>query len=126
MIHSTGVNNSSLKRYVNPDDGLLGENTNGNHWNQPMPARQQVCVHAFIGKLSDGAIATYQTLPWDMRGWHCASGFKGTGNDTHISFEICEDNLTDPVYFGQAYQRGSRVFLHCYAKPTDLNRRSRP
>ena len=26
MVHSTGANNPSLKRYVGPNDGLLGEN----------------------------------------------------------------------------------------------------
>lgn len=85
MVHSTGANNPNLKRYVGPNDGLLGENRYNNHWNQPMD--RKVCVHAFIGKLADGTIATYQTLPWNHRGWHCSSGSKGSGNDTHISFE---------------------------------------
>ena len=58
------------------------------------------CVHAFIGRLADGSIAAYQTLPWTMRGWHCG----GTGNDTHISFEICEDKLADKGYFRATYQ----------------------
>lgn len=97
MVHSTGANNPRLKRYVGPDDGLLGENTNGNHWNKPGLSK---CVHAFIGKLEDGTIATYQVLPWDHRGWHAG----GDANNTHIGFEICEDGLTDPVYFGKVYQ----------------------
>jgi hypothetical protein len=97
MVHSTGANNPRLKRYVGPDDGLLGENVNGNHWNKPGLSK---CVHAFIGKLEDGTIATYQVLPWDHRGWHAG----GDANNTHISFEICEDGLTDPVYFGKVYQ----------------------
>ena len=61
MVHSTGANNPNLKRYVGPDDGLLGKNTNNNHWNK---SDLSVCVHAFIGKLKDGSIATYQVLPW--------------------------------------------------------------
>ncbi len=65
MVHSTGANNPWLKRYVGPDDGLLGKNQYNNHWNQPMD--REVCVHAFIGKLADGTVATYQTLPWDHR-----------------------------------------------------------
>ena len=97
MVHSTGANNPWLKRYVGPDDGLLGKNQYNNHWNQPMD--REVCVHAFIGKLADGTVATYQTLPWDYRGWHCA----GSGNDTHISFEICEDGLTDAAYLDKVY-----------------------
>lgn len=98
MVHSTGANNPNLKRYVGPDDGKLGKNSSNNHWNQPMSSN--VCVHAFIGKLKDGSIATYQTLPWDHRGWHCG----GSANDTHISFEICEDNLKSATYFNKVYK----------------------
>jgi len=100
MLHSTGANNPSLKRYVGPDDGLLGVNVNGNHWNQPKPDEREVCVHAFIGKLADGTIATYQVLPWEMRGWHGG----GNSNNTHIGLEICEDGLTDAEYFKKVYQ----------------------
>ena len=32
----------------------------------------------------------YQTLPWNRRGWHCGSGNKGSGNNTHIGVEMCE------------------------------------
>lgn len=98
MVHSTGANNPNLRRYVGPDDGLLGKNTNNNHWNQKMD--RQVCVHGFIGKLADGSIATYQTLPWDHRGWHAG----GAANNTHIGFEICEDGLTDVAYFNKVYK----------------------
>ena len=97
MVHSSGKNNPRLSRYVGPDDGLLGYNQANNHWNMPGVG---ACVHAFIGKLADGSVATYQTLPWTMRGWHCAR----SGNDTHISFEICEDGLTDPAYFQAVYR----------------------
>jgi N-acetylmuramoyl-L-alanine amidase len=99
MVHSTGANNPTLKRYVGPNDGLLGHNPNGNHWNQDRPDGRDVCVHAFIGKLADGSIATYQTLPWNHRGWHAG----GKANDTHIGFEICEDGLTDRAYFDKVY-----------------------
>lgn len=101
MVHSTGANNPNLKRYVGPDDGLLGENKYGNHWNRPNVGAS---VHAFIGKLNDGSIATYQVLPWNYRAGHCASGKNGSANNTHIAFEICEDGLSDPVYFGKVYQ----------------------
>ncbi|GAA0493196.1 hypothetical protein IRB23M11_01790 [Alkalibacterium sp. m-11] len=84
MVHSTGANNPNLRRYVGPDDGLLGVNQYNNHWNQDRPDGRQVCTHAFIGKLKDGSIATYQTLPWNHRGWHAG----GSANDTHIGFEI--------------------------------------
>lgn len=72
MVHSTGANNPNLKRYVGPDDGLLGVNVNKNYWNQARPeGGQQICVHGFIGKLNDCSVATYQALPWNQRGWHC-------------------------------------------------------
>ena len=100
MVHSTGANNPFLKRYVGPDDGLLGKNQYNNHWNQDKPDGRQVCVHGFIGKLADGSIATYQTLPWNHRGWHAG----GSANDTHIGFEICEDGLTDASYFSAVYK----------------------
>lgn len=100
MVHSTGANNPWLKRYVGPDDGLLGKNQYNNHWNTYHPGGREVCVHAFIGKLADGTIATYQTLPWNHRGWHAG----GSANNTHIGFEICEDGLTDSTYFKKVYQ----------------------
>lgn len=96
MVHSTGAANPWLRRYVAPDDGRLGE-PSSRHWNQ---SGVGACVHAMIGKLADGSVAVYQTLPWTMRGWHCGR----SGNDTHISFEICEDGLTDEGYFQATYQ----------------------
>ena len=100
MLHSTAANNPRLSRYVGPDDGKLGVNKYNNHWNQYRPGGRQVCVHAFIGKLADGSIATYQTLPWDHLGWHAG----GTANNTHIGFEICEDDTNDADYFGKVYK----------------------
>lgn len=111
MVHSTGANNPMLRRYVQPvastpgKDKLLwklGVNRNRNHWNRQ---NLDVCVHGFIGKLDDGSVAAVQTLPWNYRGWHAGTGTSGkSANDTHISFEMCEDGLTDPVYFQRAYQ----------------------
>ena len=107
MVHSTAANNPTLKRYVGPDDGKLGYNIYKNHWNQKMS--RNVCVHAFIGKLKDGSIATYQVLPWDHRGWHCYFGANGSGNDTHISFEICEDDTNGADYFKKVYQEAAEL-----------------
>lgn len=106
MLHSTGAPNTKLSRYVGPDDGRLGKNPYGNHWNQPKPDGRSVCVHAFIGTLPNGSIATYQTLPWTMQAWHCA----GAGNRTHIGVEICEDNLADTVYFAKVYREAVELF----------------
>ncbi len=108
MVHSTGADNPWLKRYVGPDDGLLGKNQYNNHWNQDKPGGRQVCVHAFIGKLADGSIATYQTLPWNHRGWHAG----GDANNTHIGFEICEDGLTDASYFSAVYKEAVELCVH--------------
>lgn len=96
MVHSTGANNPWLRRYLAPDDGQLGT-PSPRHWNQ---GGVGACVHAMIGKAADSSVCTYQTLPWNMRGWHCGR----SGNDTHIAFEICEDGLTDEGYFRATYQ----------------------
>lgn len=111
MVHSTGADNPNLKRYVQPLKGdadyaaltaRLGVNANGNHWNR---GGLDVCVHGFIGKLADGSVASVQTLPWTHRGWHAGTGTSGgSANNTHISFEICEDGLTDPAYFKLVYR----------------------
>lgn len=112
MVHSTGADNPTLKRYVQPVKGgdgdyaalmaALGTNRNGNHWNRP---GLDVCVHGFIGRLADGSIASVQTLPWNHRGWHAGTGTSGgSANNTHISYEICEDGLTDPAYFQTVYR----------------------
>ena len=73
--------------------------------NQDRPDGREVCVHAFIGKLADGSIAAQQTLPWNMRGWHCG----GSGNDTHIGFEICEDGLNDVSYFAAVHREAAEL-----------------
>ena len=102
MVHSTGANNPNLSRYVGPDDGVLGENPNGNHWNH---AGVNKCVHAFVGKDAMGKARIYQTLPWNWRGWHAG----GSANNTHISYEICEDDLSNSVYFLEVYHLSVRL-----------------
>ena len=111
MIHSTGANNPMLRRYVQPAvsdvnyDSLmsqLGRNPNQNDWNR---SGLTVCVHGFIGRLANGKVACVQTLPWNRRGWHAGSGrTRPSANNTHISFEICEDGLNDQTYFAEVYQ----------------------
>ncbi len=100
MVHSTGANNPNLWRYVAPDDGTIGVNKYNNSFNTPDGGGRDVCPHAVIGKLKDGSVATVQILPWNRRGWHAG----GKANDTHISFEIAEDGLTDKAYFDKIYQ----------------------
>ena len=48
---------------------------------------EDACVHGFIDG-NDGTV--YQALPWNHRGWHCGSGSRGSGNNTHIGVEMCE------------------------------------
>ena len=72
MLHSVGCPQPRASVFI------------GN-WNRE--SFDDACVHAFI----DGNEGTvYQTLPWDHRGWHCASGKKGSGNNSHIGVEMCE------------------------------------
>lgn len=101
MVHSTGANNPYIKRYVQPDIDGIGVNKYKSDWNK---SGVKKCVHAFIGKMGDGSVATVQTLPWNYRGWHAGTGKNGSANNSHISFEICEDNLTDKTYFNEVYR----------------------
>ena len=105
QVHSTGANNPYLKRYVQPDDGRLGVNTNGNSHNKPGGS---VCASAYIGKLQDGTVAVYQTLPWEYRCWLSGSGGNGNANKLgYIGFEICEDNTENESYFNEAVKNAS-------------------
>lgn len=76
MLHSVGCPQPSAQVFVR-------------NWNSASYSR--ACVHAFIDANSGDA---YQTLPWDMRGWHCG----GSGNNTHIGVEMCEPSSI--VYSG--------------------------
>lgn len=100
VVHSTGANNKTLKRYIAPDDGIIGKNLFNNHWNK---SGVNKCVHAFIGVDDSGIVQIYQTLPFNFRGWGCGTGKNGSYNDSYIHFEICEDNLNDVLYFNEAF-----------------------
>ncbi|MBR5874544.1 MAG: N-acetylmuramoyl-L-alanine amidase [Oscillospiraceae bacterium] len=106
VVHSTGANNPNLNRYVAPDDGVLGKNKYNNDWNRSGISK---CVHAFIGKAADGTVKVYQTLPWDHRAWGVASGKKGSYNNSHIQFEICEDNLNNADYYKKAFDAAAEL-----------------
>ena len=110
LIHSTGVNNDSISRYVQPSPNdpnydelmaLIGKNRYANSWNQ---VTTYAGVNAWIGRLADGTITTVQTMPWDFRPWGCADGWRGSCNDNWIQWEICESSLTDKSYFEATYQ----------------------
>ena len=127
MVHSTGANNPLVARYVQPLEGQkdetqlkaeIGTNRNANDWNNP---GLDVCTHAFVGKLADGGVGTVQTLPWNHRGWHAGTGTSGgSANNTHIAFEICEDDLTDQGYFRKVYQEAVELTA-MLCKTYDLN-----
>ena len=115
LWHSTGANNPNLKRYVQPDDNAedraewlnrLGKNQYNNDWNH---IDRQAGLNFWIGKLADGNVAAVQTMPWNYRPWGCGSGSKGSLNDTHIQFEICEDGLTDASYFNAVYKEACEM-----------------
>lgn len=104
VVHSTGANNTTLKRYIQPDDGLIGKNLFNNHWNKPKVAK---CVHAFIGRDKNKEVQVYQTLPFTYAAWGVGKGKKGSYNYINgkgaIQFEICEDNLKNKAYFDTAF-----------------------
>lgn len=119
MLHSTGANNPNLGRYLPNNDGQLSRNY-GNHWNQFRPDGRQVCVHGFIGKLANGNVATYQTLPWDYKGWHAG----GSANNSYIGVEICEDNLQNGDYFNKVYNEAVELVAYLskmYGFPINSN-----
>ena len=107
LLHTTGVNNPTLKRYTQPskDDPRreellrqIGKNVYNNHWNRNV----YKAVHYFIGKLADGSIATVHNIPLDYSAWGVGKGKKGSYNynpTAHIQFEICEDNCKNYDYF---------------------------
>ena len=115
LWHSTGANNKTLKRYVQPSQNdpnyntlinIIGKNTNGNDWNS---ISIQAGLNAWVGTLADGSIAAVQTMPWDYKPWGCGSGPKGSCNNGFIQFEIAEDSLVDGNYFMKAYQEACEL-----------------
>lgn len=115
LWHSTGANNPSLKRYVQPSDNaydrehllnLLGKNQYGNDWNH---IDRSAGMNCWIGKLADGTVAAVQTMPWNYRPWGCGSGKNGSCNSGWIQFEICEDNLNNKEYFEEVYKEACEI-----------------
>ncbi len=126
LWHSTGANNPTLKRYVQPDDNaldrdellaLIGKNQYNNDWNH---IERQAGLNAWIGKLADGTVVSIQTMPWDFRPWGCGSGPKGSCNNGWMQFEICEDDLTDKAYFDKVYKEACELTAY-YCKMYNLN-----
>lgn len=76
MVHSVGSKGTMFKSRWWPA------------WNKPDVSK---CVHYFID--TEGI---YQCLPNGYRGWHGASGPKGSANDLAVGFEICEPKNDTP------------------------------
>ena len=115
LWHSTGANNPTLKRYIQPlatDSnysemiGMIGKNPNGNDYNH---MSYKSGLNAWIGKLADGTVTTVQSMPWNYRPWGCGSGSNGSCNNGWIQFEICEDNLNDVNYFNTVYKEACEL-----------------
>ena len=118
VVHSTGANNPSVKRYSQPssDDpkrsellSILGVNKYGNHWNTSLSSKS---THYFIGKLADGTVGVIQNLPENIAAWGGGKGKNGSYNyepTGHIQFEVCEDNLKDKSYFDAVYRAATEL-----------------
>lgn len=123
LWHSTGANNTTIKRYVQPSDdasdraemlSLIGKNNNANDWNH---ISIDAGLNAWIGKLADGTVASVQTMPWDYKPWGCGKGSTGYScNDGWIQFEICEDNLTNGTYFTKVYEEACQLTAYLCQK----------
>ncbi len=109
-VHDTGAGNPNLLRYVQPHESdynydemieLLGKNANKNDCNH---SGRVAGVHAFIGKLADGSVATVEVLPYDQCCWGVGSGELGSYNynpNARIQFEICDDGYKSEGYFNR-------------------------
>lgn len=126
LWHSTGANNKTVKRYVQPSDNdpkraellkIIGTNKNGNDWNHK---ERKAGVNAFIGTLADGSVAAVQVMPWDYEPWGCGSGSKGSCNNGWMQFEVCEDSLNDKAYFEAIYKEGCELTAY-YCKLYNLD-----
>ena len=117
MLHSVGCPQPKASVFINS-------------WNSP--SYDSACVHGFIDG-NDGTV--YQTLPWNHRGWHCGSGSKGSGNNTHIGVEMCEpacirytsganftcSDLAEAERWQSVLMRRQWNYLPCLCKQYNLN-----
>lgn len=118
VVHSTGANNPTLRRYVQPSPSdaryeellsAIGVNRYGNHWNR---AGVYTAVHYFIGQLASEEVGVVKTLPEEIAAWGVGKGKNGSYNYAptgHIQFEICEDNLQDKSYFYACYTAATEL-----------------
>lgn len=93
MLHSVGTPQPSAAVFARS-------------FNQYQPGGVSVCVHAFAQ--ADGTV--YQTLPWEMRGWHCG----GSANSTHIGVEMTEPSA------GMTYAEAAEQIAGTYHTAMEL------
>ena len=93
MLHSVGTPQPSAAVFTRS-------------FNQYQPGGVSVCVHAFAQ--ADGTV--YQTLPWEMRGWHCG----GSANSTHIGVEMTEPSA------GMTYAEAAEQIAGTYHTAVEL------
>lgn len=93
MLHSVGTPQPSATVFARS-------------FNQYQPGGASVCVHAFAQ--ADGTV--YQTLPWEMRGWHCG----GSANSTHIGVEMTEPSA------GMTYAEAAEQIAGTYHTAVEL------
>lgn len=114
LWHSTGANNPTLRRYVQPHESdanydemiaLIGENQYRNDWNH---IEREAGLNYWIGKLKGGNIATIKAGPDTKKPWGCG----GSLNNTHLQFEICEGSLDDETYFWSVYKEAIELTAH--------------
>ena len=121
VVHSTGANNPYIKRYVQPSENdenydeiieILGRNEYQNDWNH---TSRSAGVHAFIGKSASNEILVVEVGPHELDAWGVGKGSKGSYNyspNAHIQFEICEDALTNKVYFDSVMKKAQEYCAH--------------
>ena len=126
LWHDTDAGNPYISRYVQPMEtdenceemmALLGKNRHGNDWNH---SGRRAGVNCFIGKLTDGTVTTIQTMPWNYAPWGCGDGSKGSLNNTHMQFEICDDGYKNKEYFETVYKEACEITAY-YCKMYNLN-----
>lgn len=120
VVHSTGVNNPNIARYVQPSDddpnkdaiiADIGKNRYSNDWNH---TNVSAGVHCFIGKNLAGDVECYQVLPWNNVAWGVARGKmlpKGSpcyadSARKEVACTTTEDNLLPDAVFATLERSG--------------------
>ena len=107
IVHSSGINNTNLSRYIQPDPNedfsdlrAIGLNFSETSWNQ-FPI--QTGAHIFIGQMHDGSIQSVQCLPFNIEANQSGFGVNGSCDQGWIQIIVCEDDLTNENYFKALY-----------------------